>query len=79
MSSAENVRRLLQFSADPRSREAVPSREGHAGRRRLKRRTAMEAAAAHPHCQRVIRDFIILTKELDALVRLLQRIAPRLA
>ena len=61
MSSAENVRRLLQFSADPRSREAVPSREGHAGRRRLRRRTAMEAAAAHPHCQRVIRDFIIGT------------------
>ena len=60
-SSADNVRRLLQFSADPRSREAVPSREGHAGRRILKRRTAMEAAAAHPHCQRVIRDFIIGT------------------
>ena len=61
MSSAENVHRLLQYSADPRSREAVPSREGHAGRRRLRRRTAMEAAAAHPRCQRVIRDFIIGT------------------
>ena len=58
MSAAENVRRLLQFSADPRSREAVPSRV-HAGRRRLRRRTAMEAAAAHPHCQRVTREFII--------------------
>ena len=59
MGSAENVRRLLQSSADPRSREAVPSREGHAGRRRLKRRTALEAAAAHPQCQRAIRDFIV--------------------
>ena len=59
MGSAENVRRLLQFSADPRSREAVPLREGHAGRRRLKRRTALEAAAAHPQCQRAIRDFIV--------------------
>ena len=60
MRSAENVRRLLQFSAGPRSREAVPvqTREGHAGRRRLRRRTALEAAAAHPQCQRVIRDFI---------------------
>ena len=59
MSSAENVHRLLQYSADPRSREAIPSGEGHAGRRRLRRRTAMEAAAAHPRCQRVIRDIII--------------------
>ena len=56
--SAANVRRLLQYSADPRSREAVPSREGHAGRRRLRRRTAIEAAAAYPQCQQVIRDFI---------------------
>ena len=30
MNSAENVQRLLQFSADPRSREAIPTREGHA-------------------------------------------------
>ena len=59
MGSAENVRRLLQFSADPRSREAVPSPEGHGGRRRLKRRSALEAAAAHPQYQRVIRDFIV--------------------
>ena len=58
MNSAANVRRLLQYSADPRSREAIPSREGHAGRRRLHRRTAMEAAAAYPLCQQVIRDFI---------------------
>ena len=58
MSSAENVHRLLQYSADPRSREAIPSREGHAGRRRLRRRTAMEVAAAHPRCQRVIREFM---------------------
>ena len=59
MGSAENLRRLLQFSADPRSREAVPSPEGHGGRRRLKRRSALEAAAAHPQYQRVIRDFIV--------------------
>ena len=57
-SSAENVHRLLQYSADPRSREAVPSREGHAGRRRLRRRTALEAAASHPRCQRILLDFI---------------------
>ena len=56
--SAANVRRLLQYSADPRSREAVPSREGHAGRRRLHRRTAIEAAAAYPQCHQEIRDFI---------------------
>ena len=31
MSSAENVHRLLQYSANPRSREAIPCREGHAG------------------------------------------------
>ena len=61
MSSAENVHRLLQYSADPRSREAIPSREGHAGRRRLRRRTAMEAAASHPRCQRVILDFMMGT------------------
>ena len=59
MNSAENVQRLLQFSADPRSREAIPTREGHAGRRRLMRRTALEAVAAHPRCQRVIREFMI--------------------
>ena len=58
MNSPANVCRLLQFSADPRSREAIPSREGHAGRRRLIRRTAMEAASAYPPCQRVIRDTI---------------------
>ena len=58
MSSAENVHRLLQYSADPRSTEAVPSREGHAGRRRLQRRTALEAAASHPRCRRVILDFM---------------------
>ena len=58
MNSTANVRRLLQYSADPRSREAIPSREGHAGRRRLHRRTAMEAAAAYPQCQQVIRDAI---------------------
>ena len=58
MSSAENVHRLLQYEADPRSREAVPSREGHAGRRRLRRRTALEAAASHPRCRRVILDFM---------------------
>ena len=49
--SAANLRRLLQYSADPRSREAVPSREGYAGRRRLRRRTAIEVAAAYPQCQ----------------------------
>ena len=58
MSSAENVYRLLQYEADPRSREAVPSREGHAGRRRLKRRTALEVAASHPRCRRVLLDFM---------------------
>ena len=58
MSSAESVHRLLQYSTDPRSREAVPSREGHAGRRRLRRRTALEAAASHPRCRRVILDFM---------------------
>ena len=58
MSSAENVHRLLQYSANPRSREAIPSREGHAGRRRLRRRTALEAAASHPRCCRVLLDFI---------------------
>ena len=58
MNSAANVRRLLQFSADPRSREATSTREGHAGRRRLIRRTALDAAAAYPQCQQVIRDFI---------------------
>ena len=58
MSSAENVHRLLQYSANPRSREAIPSREGHAGRRRLRRRTALEAAASHPRCRLVILDFI---------------------
>ena len=58
MSSAESVHRLPQYSADPRSREAVPSREGHAGRRRLRRRTALEAAASHPRCRRVILDFM---------------------
>ena len=58
MSSAENVDRLLQYSAKPRSREAIPSREGHAGRRRLRRRTAWEAAASQPRCRSVILDFI---------------------
>ena len=58
MSSAENVHRLLQYSANPRSREAIPSREGHAGRRRLRRRTALEAAASHPRCRSVLLDFI---------------------
>ena len=58
MSSAENVHRLLQYSANPRSREAIPSREGHAGRRRLRRRTALEAAASQPRCRRVLLDFI---------------------
>ena len=58
MSSAENVHRLLQYGADPRSREAVPSREGHAGRRRLRRRTALEAASSHPRCRRVLLDFM---------------------
>ena len=58
MSSAENVHRLLQYSANPRSREAIPSREGHAGRRRLRRRTALEAAASHPRCRMVLLDFI---------------------
>ena len=58
MSSAENVHRLLQYEADPRSREAVPSREGHAGRRRLRRRTALEAAASQPRCRRVLLDFM---------------------
>ena len=58
MSSAENVHRLLQYSANPRSREAIPTREGHAGRRRLRRRTALEAAASRPRCQRVLLDFI---------------------
>ena len=57
MSSAENVP-LLQYSADRRSREAVPSRERHAGRRRLRCRTALEAAASHPRCRRVILDFL---------------------
>ena len=58
MSSAENVHRLLQYSANPRSREAIPSREGHAGRRRLRRRTALEAAASHPRCRLVLLDFM---------------------
>ena len=58
MSSAENVHRLLQYSANPRSREAIPSREGHAGRRRLRRRTALEAAASQPRCRSVLLDFI---------------------
>ena len=58
MSSAENVHRLLQYSANPRSREAIPTREGHAGRRRLRRRTALEAAASRPRCRRVLLDFI---------------------
>ena len=58
MSSAENVHRLLQYSANPRTREAIPSREGHAGRRRLRRRTALEAAASQPRCRRVLLDFI---------------------
>ena len=59
MNSAESVHRLLQYSADPRSREAVPSREGHAGRRRLlRRRTALEAAASLPRCRQVILDFM---------------------
>ena len=58
MSSAENVYRLLQYSANPRSREAIPSREGHAGRRRLRRRTALEAAESHPRCRMVLLDFI---------------------
>ena len=57
MSSAENVHRLLQYSANPRSREAIPSREGHAGRRRLRRRTALEAAESHPRCRMVLLDF----------------------
>ena len=59
MNSAENVHRLLQYSADPRSREAVPSREGYAGRcRLLRRRTALEAAASLPRCRQVILDFM---------------------
>ena len=58
MSSAENVHRLLQYSANPRSREVIPTREGHAGRRRQRRRTALEAAASRPRCQRVLLDFI---------------------
>ena len=58
MSSAENVHRLLQYSANPRSRDAIPSREGHAGRRRLRRRTALEAAASHPRCRLVLLDFM---------------------
>ena len=58
MSSAENVHRLLQYSANPRSREAIPSREEHAGRRRLRRRTALEAAASQPRCRTVLLDFI---------------------
>ena len=58
MSSAENVHRLLQYEADPRSGEAVPSREGHAGRRRLRRRAALEAAASQPRCRRVLLDFL---------------------
>ena len=61
MSSAESVHRLLQYSADPRSREAVPSRERHAGRRRLRRRTALEAAASQPRCRQVILDFMAST------------------
>ena len=60
MSSAENVHRL-QYSADPRSREAIPSREEHAGRRRLRRRRAMEAAASRPRCQRVVLNFMMGT------------------
>ena len=59
MNSAENVYRLLQYSADPRSREAVPSREGYAGRRRLlRRRSALEAAASLPRCRQAILDFM---------------------
>ena len=56
--SAENVHRLLQYSADPRSREAVSTEEGSGGRRRLlRRRTALEAAASLPTCRQVILDF----------------------
>ena len=59
VNSAESVHRLLQYSADPRSREAIPSREGYAGRRRLlRRRTALEAAASLPRCRQVILDFM---------------------
>ena len=57
--SAENARRLLQYSVDPRPREAVPTEEGCGGRRRLlRRRTALEAAASLPRCRQVIMDFI---------------------
>ena len=59
MNSAENMHRLLQYNANPRSREAVPSEEGSGGRRRiLRRRTALEAAASLPRCRQVILDFI---------------------
>ena len=59
MNSAENVHRLLQYYADLRSREAVPSEEGCGGRHRLlRRRTALEAAASLPRCRQVILDFI---------------------
>ena len=57
--SAENVHRLLPYSADPGSREAVPPEEGRGGRRRLlRRRTAREAAASLPRCRQVILDLI---------------------
>ena len=59
MNSAENIHRLLQYNANPRSREAVPSEDGSGGRRRiLRRRTALEAAASLPRCRQVILDFI---------------------
>ena len=46
-----------------RTRDGERLFRGHAGRGRLRRRTVMEAAAAPPHCQRVIRDFIIGTQQ----------------
>ena len=59
MNSAENVHRLLQYHANPRSREAFPSAEGSGSRRRvLRRRTALEALASLPRCRQVILDFI---------------------
>ena len=57
--SADYVRLLLEHRADPRSREAVRSADScERGRRSVRRRTALEAAASFPRIRRVILDAI---------------------